>query len=240
MSAKYEEIYHALLNRIEQGEFPAGETIPKEFDLMEEYTCSRDTIRKSLQLLSQNGYIQKTKRKGSVVLDRKRYEFPVSGVVSFKELAETMGTSIETIVTCCELIEPDESMRAKMNLAQKDKVWMIERVRKIDGECIILDLDFFNASIVTGITREIAQDSLYEYIEHTLNLKIGYANKEITCQNVSENDKHLLDLHGYDMVVNVDSYTYLSDTRVFQFTRSRHRPDKFRFNDFARRSNSLT
>lgn len=59
MAAKYEEIYQSLLNRIEQEEFPVGETIPKEFDLMEEYACSRDTIRKALQLLSQNGYIQK-------------------------------------------------------------------------------------------------------------------------------------------------------------------------------------
>ena len=92
---------------------------------------------------------------------------------------------------------------------------------------------------MSGLTKEIAQNSLYEYIEHTLNLKIGYANKEITCQKVTENDRHLLDLKGYDMVVNVDSYTYLADTRVFQFTRSRHRPDKFRFHDFARRSNTV-
>lgn len=236
MAAKYEEIYQSLLGRIEKGEFPVGETLPKEFDLIEEYHCSRDTIRKSLQMLAQNGYIQKTKRKGSVVLDCKRYEFPVSGVISFKELAQTMGGKVETIVTCCECITPDEKLRSKLNLSSKDQVWMIERVRRIDHESIILDLDFFNASIVTGLTKEIAQNSLYEYIEQTLKLKIGYANKEITCQTVSENDKHLLDLNHYDMVVNVDSYTYLADTRIFQFTRSRHRPDKFRFNDFARRS----
>lgn len=235
MSAKYEIIYQALLKRIEDHEFPVGETIPKEFDLMEEYDCSRDTVRKALSMLAQNGYIQKTKRKGSIVLDRERYEFPISGVVSFKELAQNMGTKSETIVTCLELMEPDASMKIKLNLKEKDRVWMVERVRKIDGERIILDLDFFNASIVPSLTKEIAQNSLYEYIEQELHLKIGYANKEITCQEVSENDQHLLDLQQYQMVVNVDSYTYLSDTRVFQFTRSRHRPDKFRFHDFARR-----
>lgn len=238
MASKYEELYYVLLRRIEEGEFQPQDILPKEFDLMEEYHCSRDTIRKSLQMLAQNGYIQKTKRKGSVVLDRTRYEFPVSGVVSFKELAHSMGKRIETIVTCCECIKPDEKLKARMNLSDKDQVWMIERVRNIDGESIILDLDFFNASIITGITKEIAEDSLYEYIEKTLNLKIGYANKEITCQNVTENDKHLLDLKGFDMVVNVDSYTYLHDTRIFQFTRSRHRPDKFIFHDFARRTTS--
>lgn len=232
---KYEELYHEVLQRIESGEFPVGEVIPKEFDLMEEYHCSRDTIRKSLQMLSQNGYIQKTKRKGSVVLDRKRYEFPVSGVISFKELASTMKGKVETIVTCCELITPDNTMMAALNITGEDKVWKVERVRKIDGERIILDLDILNASLIPDLTKEIAEDSLYHYIEHTLHLKIGYANKEITCETVSAHDLQLLDMHGFDMVVNVDSYTCLHDTRVFQFTRSRHRPDKFRFNDFARR-----
>lgn len=237
MSIKYEVIYQAILRRIENMEFQPGQTIPKEFDLMEEYQCSRDTIRKALSLLSQNGYIQKTKRKGSVVLDHKRFEFPVSGVVSFKELAQSMGSEIETQVTCCERMKPDENLKRRLNLSDHDEVWMVERVRKIDGERIILDLDFFNASIINTLNKEIAENSLYEYIEHKLKLKIGYANKEITCQDITENDRSRLDLHQYQMVVNVDSYTYLTDTRVFQFTRSRHRPDKFRFNDFARRVN---
>lgn len=235
MSTKYDEIYHKLLQRIESEEFMPGDVIPKEYDLMDEYQCSRDTIRKSLEKLSQDGLIQKTKRKGSVVLDRKRYEFPVSGVVSFKELSKTMGSSVETRVICCECIKPDEKMKQNMKLNDKDRVWMIERVRNIDGEHIILDLDFLNASIVPHMSVEIAKDSLYAYIEGELGLKIAYANKEITCQSITENDKNLLDMKAYDMVVNVDSFTYLSDTRVLQFTRSRHRPDKFRFHDFARR-----
>jgi GntR family trehalose operon transcriptional repressor len=48
-------------------------------------------------------------------------------------------------------------------------------------------------------------------------------------------DKMLLDMKNFDMIVNVESYTYLDDSRVFQYTSSRHRPDKFLFKDFARR-----
>ena len=37
------------------------------------------------------------------------------------------------------------------------------------------------------------------------------------------------------MVVVVKSYTYLEDRSLFQYTESRHRTDKFKFVDFARR-----
>lgn len=42
-------------------------------------------------------------------------------------------------------------------------------------------------------------------------------------------------MKAFDMVVVVRSYTYLDDNRLFQYTISKHRPDKFVFIDFARR-----
>ncbi|MDD6727139.1 MAG: UTRA domain-containing protein, partial [Lactimicrobium massiliense] len=63
-----------------------------------------------------------------------------------------------------------------------------------------------------------------------------YAEKEITCQSATNQDMRWLDMKGFNMVVNVESFTYLDDARVFQYTSSRHRPDKFVFRDFARRN----
>ena len=76
---------------------------------------------------------------------------------------------------------------------------------------------------------------IYEYIENELGLRIACAKKEITVQGATEEDKRYLDMKSFDMVVVVKSYTYLDDTSLFQYTESRHRPDKFVFIDFARR-----
>lgn len=232
--SKYEIIYKKILSEIENHTYKPGDMLPGEFELMSLYEASRDTIRKALSLLAQNGYIQKSKGRGSIVLDINRYEFPVNGVISFKELIPGMG-DVTTDVICVEKIIPDQRLTNTLSLKSNDMVWLVQRVRKVDGEAIILDTDFFNASIVSSLTKEIAQNSIYEYLEGELGLKIAYANKEITCQSVTGMDQQLLDMKGYDMVVNVESQTYLEDTRIFQFTSSRHRPDKFRFKDFARR-----
>ena len=202
--SKYEAIYRDILGRIEQNIYNAGDTLPGEYELMKIYSASRDTVRKALLLLAQNGYIQKSKGRGSIVLDRQRYDFPVSGVISFHMDADA-------------------------------KIWLIQRVRFIDHEAVILDTDVLDAAIVPELNEDILKTSLYAYIEDTLHLKIAYAEKEITCQNVSGLDTKVLDMKQYDMVVNVESCTYLDDARIFQYTNSRHRPDKFRFKDFARR-----
>lgn len=235
MKSKYIEIYSQLLEMIDHGEIKSGEKLPSENELMKMYQVSRDTVRKSLALLEQNGHISKVKGKGSVVLDKKVYEFAVSGLTSFKEHSSGIGGKIETKVICLEKMEPDSTNKKRLQLQDDDQIWYIERLRVVDDEAIILDTDIVNARFVPELSEAIVEDSLYEYLENVLELKIGFAKKEITVQEAHLNDKRFMDLNQYDMVVCVKSYVYLEGGTLFQYTESRHRPDKFIFTDFAKR-----
>ncbi len=236
MNTKYVSIYNEIANEIESGKIKPRGKLPSENDLMEQYGVSRDTVRKSLDMLAKNGYIQKIKGKGSVVLDINKFNFPVSGLVSFKELARKMGKKAETILQSMELIKPDELLIKQLNITKSDEVWEIIRIRKIENERVILDKDYINKKNVSSLTKEICEDSIYEYIENELGLRISFAKKEITVENATEEDKKYLDLARCKMVVVVKNYVYLNDATLFQYTESRHRTDKFRFVDFARRS----
>lgn len=235
MSSKYLNIYHEIVAKIDSGVFEANSKLPSESQLMDEYDVSRDTVRKSLNLLEQNGYIEKLRGKGSFVLNVNKFNFPVSGIKSFKEIEKNLGRSCETIVEELALKSTSDRMMKKLEISPNQYVWKIVRTRNIDGEKIILDKDYINSEFVARLTEDICENSLYDYIEGELGLKISYAEKEITVQNATEEDKRLLDLRGYDMVVVVKSYTYLEGRKLFQYTESRHRPDKFKFVDFARR-----
>lgn len=235
MDSKYLNIYNDILGKIENGIYQVNDKLPSENILMKDYSVSRDTIRKSLNILEQNGYIQKTKGKGSFVLDINKFNFPVSGVVSFKEITDKLGRCSETIVEVLNCIIPTKSISNKLELAPEDKVWKIIRTRAIDGEKVILDKDYVAEKFVENLSEDICKKSLYEYVENDLGLKIAYAKKEITVQMTTEEDKKYLDMRSFEMIVVVKSYTYLDDTSLFQYTESRHRPDKFVFVDFARR-----
>lgn len=235
MDKKYLNIYNTIVNQIENNEYQANDKLPSEKDIMNNYNVSRDTVRKALNMLEQNGYIQKTKGKGSFVLDIGKFNFPVSGVVSFKELAEKLGMNVDTVVKDLECIIPKKNIARGLELNEYDKVWRVVRVRSIDNEKVILDKDYIVEKFVENLTHDVCKESLYKYIEGELGLKIAYAKKEITVQNATEEDKKHLDMKGFEMIVVVKSYIYLDDTSLFQYTESRHRPDKFVFVDFARR-----
>ncbi|GAE26128.1 trehalose operon transcriptional repressor [Halalkalibacter wakoensis JCM 9140] len=233
--SKFQIIYDELAQQIQDGILQASELLPSENELAVTYEASRETIRKALKLLSEHGYIQKMQGKGSVVLDVKKINFPISGLVSFHELANKMGKRARTDVIQLTEQQMSSHLLDHFQLKEQELIWEVKRVREIDHEKIILDKDYLLSSVIPGLTREICEHSIYEYIEQELGLTISFAKKEITVEPPTNEDRDLLDLKGYDTIVVVKSHVYLEDTTLFQYTESRHRPDKFRFVDFARR-----
>ncbi|NCU17515.1 trehalose operon repressor [Pallidibacillus pasinlerensis] len=235
MQKKYLRIYNDLVKRIQSNSWTIGDLLPSENELAAQYDTSRETIRKALDLLSQNGYIQKVRGKGSVIINRNQFSFPVSGIESFTELTEKMALNSRTIVHSIKYLDPKNESMEILKGNPNEKVWNVNRIREIDGEKVILDKDYFNDKYIPLLTEEICQGSIYNYIENELGLVIGFAQKEIVVENPTEEDRELLDLEGFSNVVVIRSQVHLDDASLFQITESRHRPDKFRFVDFARR-----
>ena len=53
---KYQQIYQILKEQILEEKYLVGDFLPSENDLKEHYQVSRDTIRKSLKLLQEEGW----------------------------------------------------------------------------------------------------------------------------------------------------------------------------------------
>ncbi|ENH98181.1 GntR family transcriptional regulator [Gracilibacillus halophilus YIM-C55.5] len=236
MRNKYFIIYQDMVEQLNKAKYVPNEYLPSEHELMEQFQTSRETVRKALHLLAQNGYIQKIRGKGSLVIDRSKFDFPVSGLVSFKELAENLDQTPTTTVHQCERMTPSDFVRDQLRLAYTDQVWEVVRTRSFDNSRIILDKDYLAEKYVPYLTKDIAQDSIYAYVEGELELTISFAKKEIVVEEPTKEDRSLLDLEGFHNIVVIKNYVYLEDASLFQYTESRHRPDKFRFVDFARRN----
>lgn len=235
MASKYVEIYNELKKQIEAGKHKIGQCIPSEGELMEAYDVSRDTVRKALGMLENEGYIQKSRGKAAVVVEKKDYKFPFSDIASFKELNQNLGRKTETEVENLEILTDRKRIRGIFEEDNEKELYELFRVRKIDGEHVIIDHDYFKRSIVPNLPLRACRDSVYQYLEEELNIHIGYASKEISVESATDEDKRYLDMKEFNLVIVVKSYTYMSDGCLFQYTESRHRPDHFHFVGFAQR-----
>lgn len=231
------KIYEELAQAIDEKKYRVGEPLSSENDLAEQYNVSRETVRKALRRLRETGYIQKQQGKGSIVLDQTRFDFPVSGLTSFKELMTVKEkATITKVIRNEEQVLPIEISK-RLGMRSDTPVIHLTRVRYIDGEAVIIDDDYLVKAFVAEMPTNRAEDSIYDYMEKDLGLTIDFAHKQYTVEPMTAEDEQLLDLHGDAHVVVVRSDVHLENTAFIQYTISRHRLDKFRFVDFARRQN---
>ena len=233
--SKYVTIYKEWKEKIESGQIAEGERLPTESSLMESYQVSRDTVRKSLNLLEQNGYIQRGRGRASLVMPKQRYTFPLSEIASFQEVNKLSNAHAETEVVNLDILQDSHKIKKIFQQSVNGEVYELIRVRRMKDEAVILDKDYFVRDVVPRPPLNECKVSVYRYLEEELGLQISYAVKEITVQKANAEDYELLDMGDYNMVVVVKSHTYLENNTLFQCTESRHRPDKFRFVDLAKR-----
>ncbi|ANY66888.1 hypothetical protein BBD42_10725 [Paenibacillus sp. BIHB 4019] len=69
LKPRYEQMYLMLREKIQIGDYTVGDRIPSEKELMEEFSVSRITSKKALDMLVQDGYIMRQPGRGSFVIE---------------------------------------------------------------------------------------------------------------------------------------------------------------------------
>ena len=162
-------------------------------------------------------------------------EFAFSDVETLREAAARNNLSYETKVRVFLETEVDSRIARRTGFPVGEKVVYLQRIRIIDNIPMIIDNNWFLAASVQGLTKEIAENSVYDYIENVLGVRILTTLRRLTVEKRTEADEKILKMNDYDCVAVVSSKTYDMNGLMFEYTESRHRPDKFIFYSQARR-----
>ncbi|MDQ0151042.1 trehalose operon repressor [Eubacterium multiforme] len=233
---KYLDIYNYLKEKILNNSFKPGEKLPSENELTTLFSVSRNTVRRAIDMLATDGIVTSVHGKGVFVIENKPFKFLVGGLQSFKEASINNNIKYTTEIPLFEEIIVDKELSEKTGFSVNSKVLHILRVRNINDENVILDINYFLSDVVKDLNKNIAKDSIYKFLEENTNIKISGAQKLISVEPASSLDKKYIDLGNNNLVAIIKNFVYLDDGTLFEYTESHHRPDKFTFSTFARRT----
>ena len=234
---KYDKIYYDMKQKIETQEYEFQDLLPSEHMLIEQYHCSRNTIRRAIAELVKDGYVQTLQGKGvrNIFQPVSQNSFTLGGIESFKESSiRNNKKGITKILLFTELIV-DEKLSKKTGFNIGNEVYYIQRLHYMDNKPLILNHNYFLKDVVKGLTPEIAEQSIYEYLEQTLHISIVTSKRKMTVEKMTQIDEKYLELGDYNCLAVITSQTYDGNGVMFEFTQSRHRPDYFCFQDNATR-----
>ena len=122
---KYDHIYTQLRNRIESGTYPYQDLLASEHTLIKEFDCSRNTVRRAIGRLADEGYVQSIHGKGVQVIyqPQEQSEFFLSNIESMKEAVARNKKSYTTQVVCFAELTVDEKIQVRTTFPLGEQIY---------------------------------------------------------------------------------------------------------------------
>lgn len=231
--AKFHSIYKELVKRIKEKEYTT--MLPTENMLTEEFKTSRNTVRRAISMLNDNGFTYSIKGRGVVILesfDEDRWSFDAKKFDGIETIKEDNTVSTRTIVTDFQKVILTEEESQRMPFSAGEFLYKVERVRVLNDKNMILDLSYFKADQVPALKQDIVEESVYEYFKKN-QMKIVAAKRRFLVVGATQNDYDKLELGEYNCVGVLENLVFNDMGRLFEYTESRFVPGSFDLSYFV-------
>lgn len=215
---KYQQIANEIENYIEEHTLEQGDKLPNLETLMADYQVSKSTITKALDLLERKGVIFQLRGSGIFVRRQKRKGY-ISLLTNQGLKKDLEGVQITSEIIELEVRRPTQEIAANLNMDLDQDVYYVKRVRYINGETLCLEESFYNKSIITYLNHEIAEESIFNYINDALGLKVGFSDIYLQVGKLSENEAKYLKLHPGEPKLYVETIFHLTNGQPFDFSK---------------------
>jgi len=135
-SGRVMAIKSVIRARIEKGEYSAGQRLPSERQLCEEFETARVTLHEILLQLETDGLIYREDRRGWFVSST-RFVYNPQSRGHFQLSAVEQGRTPSTSVIDMSLVVPPPIVRDLLGLEPTEKLARIRRVRSINERAIL-------------------------------------------------------------------------------------------------------
>ncbi|MBB1200106.1 GntR family transcriptional regulator [Enterobacteriaceae bacterium 89] len=230
----YRQIADVLREKVQRGELKPGDALPTESALQEEFSVSRVTVRQALKQLTQEAIIESIQGSGSYVKEE-RVNYDIYQLTSFYEKLADRNVETHSDVQVFEAISADETLADKLQLAAGEKVWHVKRVRFIKQKPVTLEETWMPLALFPDLTWEVMENSKYHFIEQVKKMVIDRSEQEILPIMPSAEMVSLLGLDANRPILEKISRGYLSDGRVFEYSRNAFKSDDYKFTLVAKR-----
>lgn len=174
----YYQLKERLKESIDGGRWVPGDKIPSENQLMDQYSVSRNTAKKAIEELVQEGALYRIQGKGTFVAKPKLQQ-SLMGFYSFSKVLKEKGMNPKDIILAIKEVTPTSKVKEGLQLTNDENVIEMKRLRCADDEPYILESSFIPKSIIPDMEKlkQVGQISLYDLLEQEFNVVVSRAKE---------------------------------------------------------------
>src|SRR3954447_5869532 len=234
----HHQIKIAVLQGIEQGWLRPGSQLPRERRLAEALGVSLAPVRQAMVDLTKEGYVDRTRGKGTFVRERKLVE-KIQILGSFHGSMRQQGLAPVVRVLRSDVVDPSERVAEALQLKGRRRVWCLRRLAILEDTPVALLTTWLPASYQKGMSaRDFGVGSLYDALAEVHGVEMTSADNLVEVGRAGLDDADQLRLTPGSPLLEVVGVTRDQRERPVEFSRVLYRPERFRFAIESRRGDN--
>lgn len=227
-SPLYYQIKDILKKSIENEEYLKGDTLPSELELQEMFNVSRITVRQAINDLANEGYVSRTRGKGTTVIFNK-IEEPLTRIMSFTEEMRIRGLEVSTKFAKINIVESNKIIAKNLNILEGQEVYKIERLRYVNGQPMVFFITYLSKNLNLPLAEDEYTGSLYELLVKTNNISISKVREYFEAVSTDERLSGYLEVELGSPALKRTRISFDSNGNNLEYSVCYYRADKYRY-----------
>ena len=220
----YLQLADKLASAIHSGRWQASQALPSERTLCQALNISRVTARKALDILLQQGLIDRKHGSGTFITPK--FEQPMSRLTGFSEMLRVKGFRSESVWLSRQRGVPSNDEIIKLGLSPGAEISRLKRKRLADGVVMAIEESRIPASLLPD--PAVVGQSLYAWLD-SVGHPVVRALQHVRAINASPELADQAGIATGDAMLLVTRIGYDEQQRVIELTDTWCRNDYYDF-----------
>ena len=211
---QYYRIYQKIKRQIQNLEYPVGTYLPTEAEIGATWGVSRTTVRRAIELLTNDGFVYARPGCGTEVIDFEATQH-LQYITSFSETLAEQGFEVGYRDVILETVPAPATIAADLNIPEGSELIRIHRIALANGKPIAIMVNYLIPSLVPHIMAKRSRiRSLYAFLESEYNVIIEAATDFISATAATKAESDELSIDEGASLLQVRRITQSKGTRI--------------------------
>jgi GntR family transcriptional regulator len=226
----YTQIKQSLLKDILDGRYPPGAKLPSQRELCANFSTSHMTIRRVINELLKEGIVQSIPGKGLYVISIKQNT--IEGLIlDFTKDQAQRGITASSQLLAGYVTSANKLTAQTLQVEPGANIIYLHRLCLADGVPLALQTSYLVHAFCPHLLEfDLSNRSLFAILRDEFGLWLESSKISLQAVLAGKEDAQLLELALPSPLLTIEQVTFLHSGRPVEFTRTRYRGDRYRFN----------
>ena len=228
----YLKLEETLRNMIDGIEYEPGDQIPSERELADKLKASRMTVRRAVELLTAQGFLERRSTSGTFVSEPNVIRsFTPGSVQSLTRQIQGKGGLAGSKLLKFDVIQAPAKVANSLQIPNRSLVFIIQRLRLSSGLPFCIETSYLPKTLVLELSESdvSGQDSLYDLLKLRYGIIPSRSSDKLKITWPNELEAQLLGVLVNEPVLYFRSVVFDSSGIPFEFVKSINHPTRVAF-----------